>query len=163
MSVLASHHQLRLTRPGVVGPRAGNRATARRAVTAPACKASSPNDANEEDHSRANPVVGTLIAGIVALTAVGPTDAALAKTKAPVTATEPSTELNAAAVSLYFLFVWAIRLTFVLFTALRQGVRVQPSESGTPRQRSVAGQSNRPYGRRTQEDGAKVIRQFSRL
>ena len=43
MSVLASHHQLRLTRPGIVGPRAGNRATARRAVTAPACKASSPN------------------------------------------------------------------------------------------------------------------------
>ena len=39
MSVLASHHQLRLTRPGIVGPRAGNRATARRAVTAPACKA----------------------------------------------------------------------------------------------------------------------------
>ena len=96
MSVLASHHQLRLTRP-VVGPRAGNRATARRAVTAPACKASSPNNANEEDHSRANPVVGTLIAGIVALTAVGPTDAALAKAKAAPTATEPSTELNAAA------------------------------------------------------------------
>ena len=96
MSVLASHHQPRLTRP-VVGPRAGNRATARRAVTA--CKASSsPNNANEEDHSRAaNPVVGTLIAGIVALTAVGPTDAALAKAKAPATATEPSTELNAAA------------------------------------------------------------------
>jgi hypothetical protein len=98
MSVLASHHQLRLTRPGIVGPRAGNRATARRAVTAPACKASSPNqNANEEDHSRANPVVGTLIAGIVALTAVGPTDAALAKAKAAPTATEPSTELNAAA------------------------------------------------------------------
>ena len=97
MSVLASHHQLRLTRPGIVGPRAGNRATARRAVTAPAYKASSPNNANEEDHSRANPVVGTLIAGIVALTAVGPTDAALAKTKAAPTATEPSTELNAAA------------------------------------------------------------------
>ena len=92
MSVLASHHQLRLTRPGIVGPRAGNRATARRAVTAPACKASSPNNANEEDHSRANPVVGTLIAGIVALTAVGPTEA-----KAAPTATEPSTELNAAA------------------------------------------------------------------
>ena len=100
MSVLASHHQLRLTRPGIVGPRAGNRATARRAVTVPACKASSsPNqNANEEDHSSANPVVGTLIAGIVALTAVGPTDAALAKAKAaPATATEPSTELNAAA------------------------------------------------------------------
>ena len=99
MSVLASHHQLRLTRPGIVGPRAGNRATARRAVTAPACKASSQNqNANEEDQSRANPVVGTLIAGIVALTAVGRTDAALAKTKAPATtATEPSTELNAAA------------------------------------------------------------------
>lgn len=42
-------------------------------------------------------MVGTLIAGIVALTAVGPTDAALAKTKAAPTATEPSTELNAAA------------------------------------------------------------------
>ena len=42
-------------------------------------------------------MVGTLIAGIVALTAVGPTDAALAKAKAPATATEPSTELNAAA------------------------------------------------------------------
>jgi hypothetical protein len=98
MSVLATHHQLRLTRPVIVGPRAGNRATARRAVTAPACKASSsPNDTNEEDQSRANPVVGTLIAGIVALTAVGPTDAALAKTKAAPTATEPSTELNAAA------------------------------------------------------------------
>ena len=98
MSVLASHHQLRLTRPVIVGPRAGNRATARRAVTAPACKASSsPNDANE-DHPTANKVVGTLIAGIVALTAVGPTDAALAKTKAaPATAAEPSTELNAAA------------------------------------------------------------------
>jgi hypothetical protein len=95
MSVLASHHQLRLTRP-VVGPRAGNRATARRAVTVPACKANNANDANE-DHSRANPVVGTLIAGIVALTAVGPTDAALAKAKAPATPTEPSTELNAAA------------------------------------------------------------------
>ena len=162
MSVLASHHQLRLTRPGVVGPRAGNRATARRAVTA--CKASSPNqNANEEDHSRASKVVGTLIAGIVALTAVGPTDAALAKTKAPVTATEPSTELNAAAVSLYFLFVWAIRLTFVLFTALRQGVSVQPNKSGFTSQRSVAGQSNRPYGRRTKEDGAKVIRQLRRL
>ena len=43
-------------------------------------------------------MVSTLIAGIVALTAVGPTDAALAKAKAaPATATEPSTELNAAA------------------------------------------------------------------
>ena len=47
-------------------------------------------------------MVGTLIAGIVALTAVGPTDAALAKTKAAPTATEPSTELNAAAVSLFY-------------------------------------------------------------
>ena len=84
MSVLASHHQLRLTRPGIVGPRAGNRATARRAVTAPRMQGFfiPESNANEEDHSRANPVVGTLIAGIVALTAVGPTDAALAKAKA---------------------------------------------------------------------------------
>lgn len=147
MSVLTSHHQLRLTRPGIVGPRAGNRATARRAVTVPACKASSsPNqNANEEDHSSANPVVGTLIAGIVALTAVGPTDAALAKAKAaPATATEPSTELNAAAL-------------YDKVSASNQA-KVAP-----PRQRSVAGQSNRPYGRRTKEDGAKVIRQLRRL